>query len=345
MIIPMNSKVLTDTIKHNIFLAQEESNTYERIYTNPCNYEYQHEFLFFIKPEITVKSEKIDLDAILGMVFEKFNQFNLLIMDISILAASYLEKQDIIAQHYGVINALSRKPLDYFSHEAKERFTKIYGESPEKVMVLGSIEFLQRFPDYTPFTLDALWQKSKTEKLAGGTYCAVIPVKGMDIYLVNGFHPRQLIHFTEKGRSIVAFTLTGNTDWSMARNHFIGKTNPADALSGSLRKELLNRQEEFGLEAVSASQNGFHLSAGPVEGLVELIRYASNYSTGEAKTPDDFLFGRQLKPHFSQEEISLICRNHPVKYKGELIRTFDLTEEKNSADALQMLRECVFNKQ
>ncbi len=338
----MNTPALLEKIKHTIRLAQEQRISYERIYTNESISDLLHEFLFFIKPEITVNSNEINLASILEMVFEKLTQYEMQVMDISILSASYLEKQDIIARHYGVINTLSRKPMEYLSGEAKGKFKALYGNSPEQVAVLGSIEFLQRFPEYTPFTLDDLWQISKTEKLAGGTYCAVMRVEGKDIYLINGFHPKQLIHFTEKGRSIVAFTLAGNTDWKTARNDFIGKTNPADAAQGSLRRELLDHKEEFGLSVVSSSQNGFHLSAGPVEGLTELIRYGSDYESGKVKTPDDFRFGRQLKPYFSDQEIGLICSNHLVEYQGEKIRTFDLTEEKNSSDAVHVLKECKF---
>ncbi len=338
----MNIPELVEKIKHYISLAQEERISYESIYNYNGTSDLIHEFLFFIKPEITVKSREIDLNAILKLVFEKFIQYDVQVKDIRMLAASYLEKQDIIARHYGVINSLSRKPMEYLSGEAIGKFTALYGKLPEQVAVLGSIEFLQRYTGYTPFSLDELWQKSKTEKLAGGTYCAVIPVDGKDIYLINGFHPKQLIHFTEKGRSIVAFTLAGNMDWRIARNDFIGKTNPADAIPGSLRRELLNRRQEFGLSAVSSSQNGFHLSAGPVEGLAELMRYCSDYAEVNVKTPDDFLFGRQLRPHFSEEVIGLICSNHLVEYRGEKIRTFDLTEEKNSSEALQMLKACNF---
>lgn len=338
----MNTPALLEKIKHNIRLAQEQSISYERIYTDEGTSDLLHEFLFFIKPEITVKSREIDLQSILKLVFEKLTRYQIQIKDISILAASYLEKQDIIARHYGVINALSRKPMEYLSGEALGKFKILYGNQPEQVVILGSIEFLERFPEYTPLTLDELWQRSKTDKLAGGTYCAVIQVAGNDIYLINGFHPRQLIHFTEKGRSIVAFTLSGNTDWKTARNDFIGKTNPADAAPGSLRRELLDHKEEFGLSVVSSSQNGFHLSAGPVEGLTELMRYCSDYETGKLKTPGDFRFGRQLKPYFSEQEIGLICGNHLVEYRGEKIRTFDLTEEKNGSEAVQMLKECKF---
>jgi len=338
----MNNPAIIEKIAHSIHLAQEGKTSSEVIYFSFESAEPQHEFLFFIKPEITLQSDQINVEAILDLVFEKFGQYDFRIKDIRILTASYLEKYDIIAQHYGVINALSRKPYEFLSNDAVNKFRSLYGKGPDQVTLLGSIEFLRRFPGFTPFSLDLFWQNSKTEKLAGGTYCSVVSVEGKDIYLINGFHPKQLMHFTEKGHSIVAFTLTGKLNWAIARNHFIGKTNPADAVSGSLRNELLNRKQEFGLQMVSSSQNGFHLSAGPVEGLVELIRYCSDYAIGAVKTPDDFVFGRQLKSHFSQEDIGLICSNQLVVHKGEKIRTFDLTEERNSSAALQMLKESVF---
>jgi hypothetical protein len=336
-----NTEIIQKIIKH-IGLAQEGITSYDELYSSPLPDNAQHEYLFFIKPEITQYAESIDLQAILTMMFGKFTQFKLIVKDIRLLGASYLEKFDIIARHYGVINALSRKPRELLSDEAVEKFKAIYGKTSVEINMLGSLEFLQHFPDYTPFSLDELWQKSKSEKLAGGTYCAVVAVQGKEVFLINGFHPRQLIHFTEKGRSIVAFTLTGDLDWSIARNNFIGKTNPAEALSGSLRNELLNHHQTFGLQTVSSSQNGFHLSAGPVEGLVELIRYCSDYSTNRIKTTDDFFFGRTLKGLFSEAEIRQICENQLVTFKGKKISTFDLTEEKNGSTALVLLKESVF---
>jgi hypothetical protein len=338
----MNDPKIIPELIHHINLAQEGSISYEQVYKNPQHNQVLHEYLFFIKPEITLNADSINIQAILNMMFDKFKEFKLTIQDIRLLGSAYLEKYDIIAQHYGVINALSRRPHDFLSPEAVDKFKAVYGIMPESVNMLGSLEFLQHFPDYNPFSLDELWQRSKSEKLAGGTYCSMVSVSGKEVFLINGFHPRQLIHFTEQGRSIVTFVLTGNLDWSVARNNFIGKTNPADALPGSLRNELLIQQQRFGLQAVSASQNGFHLSAGPVEGLVELIRYCSDYSTKVINTADDFVFGRQLKSVFSASDIRLICENHLVTYKGKKIRTFDLTEEKNSAEAQQMMKESSF---
>lgn len=337
----MNNPEMIEKILDNIRQAQECRVTYDVIYSLEDAMEYHHEFLFFIKPEITLLSEESHLQAILELTFGKLKEFELRIRDIRIMAASYLEKHDIIARHYGVINTLSRKPQEFLSDEAREKFRNIYGKETNQADVLGSIEFLQHYPLYNPFTLDDIWQQSKTEKLAGGCYCASIILEGKEIYLINGFHPKQLIHFTQPGRSIVAFTLSGNTDWVIARNNFIGKTNPAEALPGSLRNELLIHEDQFGCQSVSSSQNGFHLSAGPVEGLVELIRYGSDHASGALKTSDDFLFGRQLSSLFSREQIALICDNNLVGHQGKRIRTFDLTEEKNSVYALQLLKESI----
>jgi hypothetical protein len=338
----MNNQELVQKILHHVGQAQEGNTNYESIYVNSLPDSAKHEFLFFIKPEITLNIDTINFRAILEMMFEKLGKYELRIRDVVILGATYLEKFDIIAQHYGVINAMSRRPLEHLTSDAVSKFRAVFGKSTDQVKLLGSLEFLQHFPDFTPLSLDDLWQSSQTVKLAGGTYCAMVTVNGEEIYLINGFHPRQLIHFTEKGRSIIAFTLAGELDWSVARNGFIGKTNPADALPGSLRNELLINQEKYGLESVSASQNGFHLSAGPVEGLVELIRYCSDYSEKRLKSTGDFVFGRQLKQQFSDEEIRMICKNHVVDYQEKRINVFDLTEERNSSTALELLRECHF---
>lgn len=50
------------------------------------------------------------------------------------------------------------------------------------------------------------------------------------------------------------------------------------------------------------------------------------------------MFGRQLKTYFSEAQIELICNNHITEHMGNEIRVFDLTEEKNSTVALQLLK-------
>ena len=161
-------------------------------------------------------------------------------------------------------------------------------------------------------------------------------------YLVNGFHPRQLVHFTDPGRSIIVFNLTGDLNWSNARNNFIGATNPMDAKEDSLRKLFLDNMSNFGLAEVSQGMNGAHLSAGPVEGLVELIRYNSDFSQpSKIKSPLNFSFGKQLSEHFSKSQIDLILSNPVVFVDDTKISIFDLTEEKDSEEAVELLKRSI----
>lgn len=341
----MDNTLIIQQILHRIMAAKVKSTAISKIFEDKDDHDQQHEFLFFIKPEIIQFDDEDKMKAILELLLGKISQFGFIIRDIRLLGASYLEKFDIIAQHYGVINSLSRDPLKVFTAETKSKFREVYGHAPEDVKILGSLQFLQQYPSFTPDSLQQLWQLSQTAKLSGGNYCALVKAGGEDVYLINGFHPKQLIHFTAEGRMIITFKLTGNLDWAVARNQFIGKTNPADAAQGSLRNELLVDKKKFGLDEVSAGQNGFHLSAGPVEGLVELMRYGSDFSAGEPKKPADFCFGRQLLKVFSEEETAIICSNRIVLFKGKRTSTFDLTEEKNSKEAIEVLKNCDLRNQ
>jgi hypothetical protein len=340
----MNAPEITEKLIYHIQKAQEMQVQHILIFKSRERISARHEFLFFIKPEITIRDRSIKIEEILKMMFQKLTDFQFRIKDIRILGASYLEQFDIIARHYGVINAMSRNPLEYITPEGSEKFRSAFGKLPQDTNIAGGIQFLGKYRNFNPVMLDELWQQSKAVKLAGGTYCASVMAEGEQVFLINGFHPRQLLHFTQQGRSIVAFTIASDIDWSVARNSFIGKTNPEDAESGSLRHELLKNSDRFGLDSINSSRNGFHLSAGPVEGLVELMRYCSDFSSGEIKTTDDFQFGIQINEEFLEEQVRKICDNNFVIHNGSKVSVFDLTEEKNADTALKLLKESSFDQ-
>jgi hypothetical protein len=198
---------------------------------------------------------------------------------------------------------------------------------------------LEAFPGMTADALDYVWQNIPFHKLAGGTYALEMKIDGAPIYLVNGFHARQLQHFVQKGRCIVACTLRGDLDWSDARGNLIGSTLPTKAADGSIRKTLLEKKDALGLKAVTPSWNGVHLSAGPVEGLVELIRYQSNPAAGVQLTANDFQFGKQLIEKFGLQRASELISNPDVTHNGARISVFDLTEELNASEAVELLAQ------
>lgn len=301
-------------------------------------------FLLFIKPEITLQSETKKTDSILDLIFKQISDFGLGIHDIRILSAEYLEKYRIIEEHYGVIASVSNNAKETLSESAKEKFREIYGISASEALVLGGDEFLEHYPFFNFHSLDCLWQNNENLKLASGTYCEKIRIDLDTVYLFNGFNPRQLKHFTEKGRCIVAFNLSGNISWSEARTNFIGATNPKKAASGSLRRKLLDNKNEFGLSEVSQSYNGVHLSAGPVEALIELHRFDSDFSVpnGEHKYLE-FPFGKKLADAFGGKIPQEIIINANLSVEGKIISVFDLTEEKDSDEAINLLYKYLNN--
>jgi hypothetical protein len=337
----INMQQLKEDIASAITQAREEYLTHRVVYQDEKPNKRKNEFLFFIKPEITLPGMGIKLEKILGFILDKIDAYNLEIRNVKVLAAKYLQDYNIIAQHYGVINQISRNAKANISQEGNVKFESLYECSPDKANVMGSIEFIEKYDAFSPMALDYLWQNGDMKKLAGGTYVTKLSLDGEEVYLVNGFHPRQLEHFTATGRSIVTFTLAGDLDWKTARGTFIGATNPANAKEGSIRRELMEKKKEFGLQTINSSWNGVHLSAGPVEGLVELIRYNSDFEANEILKPADFDFGKNMAHHFNPEEIEKIINNTILEMDGKKIPVFDLTEEQNADEAVNLLRKVI----
>ncbi|MBN2817783.1 MAG: hypothetical protein JXP36_02355, partial [Bacteroidales bacterium] len=137
---------------------------------NETHFDCTNDLIFFIKPEITLADDKIKLEEILEMIFEKIECYNFKIKNIRIINAAYLEKHNIIAQHYGVINKLSKDINNSITAEGRAKFETIFGINFNKAEVLGSLEFIEKYPHFTATGLSYLWQNAATEKLAGGTY-------------------------------------------------------------------------------------------------------------------------------------------------------------------------------
>ncbi len=333
---------LEQTLLQSVGEAHKGALNRKMIYQDP-QAKGKNEFLFFIKPELTWDTPDIRHDLIFKMILEKLSTYGMQIKNALLLPSSYLKEYDIIASHYGVINAIARNAAKNLNAGARKAFADIYGKELRDLPVMGGLEFAAAYPELSPEAIDYLWQNAPVKKLGGGAYCGEIRIDGQPVYLVNGFHPRQLEHFIQDGRFIIAMTLCGNTSWKDARNKLIGKTNPADAEPGSIRRTLLDSRDEFGLAAVSSSWNGVHLSAGPVEGLVELIRYNSDFSSSSKLKPSDFSFGQALLKEFQPATVERILENPEVVYENNTVSVFDLTEEKDADEALPILRATKIN--
>lgn len=306
---------------------------------------HKNEFLFFVKPEITLPSETIQLDAIFEMIFKKMAAFNFSIHRIRILSAEYIKEHDLIDQHYQVIANVSKQGVAALTMRAKNKLKELYQVEVDDVLVLGGIQFMNRYPFFNDLSLDCMWQNSENFKIASGAYAEKLKVDTETVYLLNGFHPRQLRHFTNPGRSLVVFRISSDLTWKEARDHFAGATIPSNAFSDSIRHTLLEGKEAFGIPIVSQSYNGIHLSAGPVEGLIELNRFDSDLTNAQTdESYHQFTFGQKLIDRFGKIP-QAILQNLKMEVDGRKVSVFDLTEDMDSDDALELLsKHCMCNK-
>jgi hypothetical protein len=236
-------------------------------------------------------------------------------------------------RHYGVINQISRLGRPALTEAAETALGEVFADAGEDTEVLGGHQFLQRYPQFSPFALAMLFSNAEVSRLGPGTYAATVRMDGSTVVILNGFHPRQLSFFTAQDAVCAFLHASSPTDWEVLRSDLIGATDPSRAKPRSIRGTLYADPAAFGLTSVNSNFNGVHMSAGPLEGLGELDRFF-----GEVQPVTDWSFARTLAAAgTSAEEIGEFCDNPVIEADGERGTAFDLTEGVNPEPAATLL--------
>jgi hypothetical protein len=300
--------------------------------------QHPNELLCFLKPEITSLDER-HARAVLDLLLAKLDEYAVEITGGLVVRGDYLDRHDLMAQHYGVINEVARRGAGALAAAARTRFQEAYGRPVEDAEVLGALEFLRAFPEVSGEELDRLWERSSVVKLAGGTYCAKVTAGGREVYLLNGFHPAQLTYFTRRSASIVVLSLQTGAAWRGLREDMLGATDPAKAKSGSLRRILLEERQRYGLAEVNQGLNCAHLSAGPLEAIGEVARFMSDYD-GRVLRPEETALGRWfVEQGVAAERLVDLLRNPRIDRGGSAEPVFDATELMDAGPCLALLKE------
>lgn len=307
-------------------------------YTPPGDHG-DHQFVLFLKPEITAVHDGVDLAAVLDLILEKLEAFGVTLHGTRVLPADYLSAHSIMDQHYGVINAISKQGESALSADAQANLKSTFAEDLKAgARVLGGHQFLAEQPEFSPLALSTLNDNIGTTKLGGGSYAMRLNVLGHRYVLLNPFHAYQLVPFTTPGRAILVLEGVSKRDWADLRGKLTGATNPAKAEAGSIRATLLKEKDRLGLKEVNQGSNGVHLSAGPLEGMVELRRFFTDHDTGHELGWEETAFGSLLADKgFSTERIKELAANPELERDGKTVSAFDLTEETNAAESVGLL--------
>jgi len=309
-----------------------EDNIWVKEYTKPEGDD--HQFLFFFKPEATGANIKEIMDISLKVLNDNGVSFGA----IRVVSGPYLEKHDIMVQHYGVISQIFKQGFSAISDQAKAKLSENFADDVKAVgNPVGGYDWLKAHPDFNPLSLCILSDNVGCARLAGGTYLLKFKFLGETQLVLNPFHGYQLVPFIKEGSALIVFEGRSKTSWSDLRNKLCGATDPSAAEAGSIRNELLVHKARTGMVDVNKGSNGVHMSAGPLEGMVELQRF---FSSAEKKLSFSSLaFGSALIAQgLSEEQVEKLAANPDVTHEGKNISAFDVTEEKDAAESAALLK-------
>lgn len=308
--------------------------------TTPKAPDGRHEGVIFFKPEVPLLGDA-KLPAFFAMVDALCTKYDVELQNIGCLGYDYLAKHGIVNEHYGVIGNLAATGMKALTPELQQKVRDTFPDVAAE-NIQGSIEFLNKHPNITADQLGAEWEArntTHTKKLAPGTHTQQMTWEGKEYVLFVGFFPLMAAHFTATGRSIIAMPFRSKTAWEVLRNTMIGDTDPINAAAGSYRGELLKNKDAMGMPVVNKGQNGIHMSAGPLEGMIELIRFTSNRQAGETLDATTTNFGAAfLAAGNSKADLQTIAGNPLLNVNGKTISAFDATEHVDLAPAIATLQ-------
>lgn len=261
----------------------------------------------------------------------------------SVQTAAEIEGKKLIDQHYGSLAqlAMDTEPSELaLSEGALADFESTYGLPWSEALpsTLKNPAALQALK-VDGSELERLWRGGLQLKLAPGTYVSRLDRPGKEpMYTLNGFYPAMRQAFVEEGASVrymVCEFDASRTSWKAFRREVIGATDPSEASAGSCRAELLSRYKELGLsEEPSMKLNGVHASAGPLEGLKERCVWA-----GATLATDELAQRLMAEGGVSEATLeSWLAENPVVTLGGETDKIFDLTEEMDCEEVLQLCK-------
>jgi hypothetical protein len=253
------------------------------------------------------------------------------------VSAEAIRERGLIDRHYAVIARIGggSDPTSLeLDDQARSAFQAAFGIAWDEACTRGGVfsgmEALRRLK-VTAKDLMAAWSKTKASKIGPGFYAASIE----GVYVLNGFYPSIREIYTEDGAGIRCFLMEfdGETlSWKAFRANVIGATDPAKAAAGSVRGELLRRQEEFGLQ-LNARDNVIHASASPFEALMERLIWLPGFDPAA-----DPLVKAVAGSGITVGMLSELARRNPILNRGgKTASAIDLLEDIDTPEAASII--------
>jgi hypothetical protein len=300
---------------------------------------WKNELVLFIKPEIFLVGQPTAVRASIELVFDRLAAFDAQVDGILVVGGAVLEEKEIMNQHYGTINRLSRLASRMLDADDRGKIAAaLQLASLEGYALYGGHEFLAHFPGETVTSLDGFWFTKKSIKIRSGFYIQAYEKNGEKIILINGFHPAQLYHFTDPTHCIALFMLHSNTPWGTLRNEMVGATFPEKAGLDSIRGRLFANPPAYGLNTVGIANNGVHLSAGPFESAFETMNFFGKILNLDVQTTPPLTLRQMVKAGLPPDKAAGALQNPPLTLNGKATDLFSATEDMDTTAAVDFFK-------
>jgi len=287
--------------------------------------------LVFVKPHAAN-------DKVVEMVKSFLKEKHVEVIKQGELKGEEIDKRGIIDSHYAHIAKIAMKedPKSLqVPDSVKEGFEKTFDAAWDKELEAGRISNLKQLKEKTGKSaeeINEIWDKTKTFKLAPGTYVGLVSEEHG--FVLNAFYGSMREVYTKDSAKVVYFVVQFPEDklhWKDFRQAVIGATDPSKAKAGSLRNKILSQYKDLGLdEEPNVGQNGVHASAGPIEGLRERVVWT------DASVHEDKFGKAVLDAGIPKDLLESWLNNERVTINGEEGNAYDLLEDINSTEALAL---------
>jgi hypothetical protein len=296
----------------------------------------QNELVLFMKPELFLVADPASTRNSAELILKKLDEYQAEVDGVALVGGQFLADKQIMDRHYGFINKMSKNASKIVSEQDRARITNLLNlSSLEGIDLLGGHEYLQKYPGDTIGQLDELWFTKKSLKVQSGFYIQLYEAHHDRFILINGFHPGQLNHFTAPDHRIALFLVHSDTAWKALRGDMVGNTYPEKAASTSMRGAFFAEPARYGLGHVDISTNGVHLSAGPFEGVFEILNFFGSLTQDETSRPLPLLVKGLMARGQSSEAALKVAGNPPVAANGKATDLFSATEDFDTGPAIE----------
>lgn len=294
---------------------------------------WRNELLLFIKPEVFLLKDRENVRKTVGIMLDNLKKFEVKIDGVYAVNGRVLGKNNIMSRHYGYINTVSNSASKIVDEETRKRIGEMFSLTGD-FDIVGGHEYLQRYPGETVDTLDAEWFREKSLRVRSGFYVRLLKKDGKDVVLVNGFNPKQLSYFTDPTHRIVLMLLHSNASWSDLRNVMVGGTYPEKAVPESIRGILYANAKALGFGEVTIANNCVHLSAGPFEGMFEIVNFFGKIAELDIKKQWPLALRYMLASGIGYEDAIKALDNPKVEKDGKTVDLFTATEDMDTDKAI-----------